>query len=43
MLFALVDSSVDKSDSCLCIKLSNSQTFILDGVEPGVLLSDFAK
>ena len=42
-LFAKADSSVDKVFSCPSINLSNSQTLILDDVETGVLLSDFAQ
>ena len=42
-LFAKADSLVDKNLSCLRIKLSNSQTLILDDIETGVLLSDFAQ
>ena len=41
-LFSKADSSVDKILSSL-IKLSNSQTLILDGVETGIFLSDFAQ
>ena len=33
---------LDKVLSCPCIKLPNWQTLISDGVETGVLLSDFA-
>ena len=35
------DLLVDKILSCSRIKLSNSQTIILDGVDTGVLISDF--
>ena len=42
-LFSKGDSLVDKILSCPRIKLSNSQTLILDGVETGVFLSDFAQ
>ena len=42
-LFSNADSLVDKILSCPCIKLSNSQTFILDGVKTRIFLSDFAK
>ena len=35
------DSLIDKLLSCSRIKLSNSQTLILDGVDTGVLVSDF--
>ena len=41
-LFFKADSLVDKILSSPCIKLSNSQTLILDGVETGIFLSDFA-
>ena len=37
-LFAKADFSVDKSLSCPCIKLSISQTLVLDGVATGVFL-----
>ena len=40
-LFGKADSLVDKILSCSRIKLSNSQTIILDGVDTGVLISDF--
>ena len=42
-LFSKADSLVDKILSCLRIKLSNSQTLILDGVETGIFLSDSAQ
>ena len=42
-LFAKADSIVDKTLSCPRIKLSESQTVILDGVETGVLRLDFAQ
>ena len=42
-LFSKADSLVDKMWSCPRIKLSNSQTLILDGVETGLFLSDFAQ
>ena len=42
-LFAKADSLVDKILSCPCIRLSNSQTSIFDGVETGVLLSNFGQ
>ena len=42
-LFSKADSLVDKILSCPRIKLSNSQTLILDGVETGMFLSDFAQ
>ena len=40
-LFRKADPLIDKSLSCSRIKLSNSQTIILDGVDTGVLISDF--
>ena len=42
-IFAKADSILDKILSCPCIKLPNSQTLKSDGVETGVLLSDFAQ
>ena len=42
-LFSKADSLVDKTLSCQRIKLSNSQTLILDGVKTGIFLSDFAQ
>ena len=42
-LFPKTDSLVDKILSSPRIKLSNSQTLILDGVETGIFLSDFAQ
>ena len=42
-LFSKADSLVDKILSCPRIKLSNSQALILDGVETGIFLSDFAQ
>ena len=42
-LFSKADSLVDEILSCPCIKLSNSQSLILDGVETGIFLSDFAQ
>ena len=42
-LFSEADSLVDKILSCPRIKLSNSQTLIVDGVETGIFLSDFAQ
>ena len=42
-LFSKADSLVDKILSSPRIKLSNSQTLILDGVETGIFLSDFAQ
>ena len=40
-LFGKADILIDKTLSCSRIKLSNSQTIILDGVDTGVLISDF--
>ena len=40
-LFGKADPLIDKILSCSHIKLSNSQTIILDGVGTGVLISDF--
>ena len=40
-LFDKVDTLIDKILSCSRIKLSNSQIIILDGVDTGVLISDF--
>ena len=42
-LFSKADSLVDKILSCPRIKLSNSHTLILDRVETGVFLLDFAQ
>ena len=42
-LFSKADSLVDKILSCPPIKLSNSQTLILDGVESGIFLSEFTQ
>ena len=42
-LFSKTDSLVDKILSCPRIKLSNSQTLILDGVETEIFLSDFTQ
>ena len=42
-LFSKADSLVDKILSFPRIKLSHSQTLILDGVETGILLLDFAQ
>ena len=41
-LFFKADSLIDKILSCPRIKLSNSQTLILDGVQTGIFLMDFA-
>ena len=40
-LFGKADPLIDKILSCSCIKLSNSQAKFLDGVDTGVLISDF--
>ena len=40
-LFGKADSLIDDILSCSRIKLSNSQTLILDSVDTGVLISDF--
>ena len=40
-LFGKTDTLIDKTLSCSRIKLSNSQTIILDGVDTGVLFSNF--
>ena len=40
-LFGKADTLIDKILSCSCIKLSSLQTIILDGVDTGVLISDF--
>ena len=42
-LFSKADSLIDKILSSPRIKLSNSQTSILDGVETGFFLSEFAQ
>ena len=42
-LFSKADSLVDKILSCPRIKLSNSQTLILGGLETGNFLSDFVQ
>ena len=42
-LFSKADSLVDKILSCSRIKLSNSKTLILGGVETRIFLSDFAQ
>ena len=41
-LYAKADSLVDKILSCPRIRLSETQTLIMDGAETGVLLSDVA-
>ena len=40
-LFAKADTLKDKILSCSRIKLSNSQTIVVDGVDTAVLISDF--
>ena len=40
-LFGKADLLIDKILSCSRIKFSNSQTIILDGVDTGVLISDY--
>ena len=40
-VFGKANPLKDKILSCFRIKLSNSQTIILDGVDTGVLISDF--
>ena len=42
-IFSKADSLVDKILSCARTNLSNSQTLILDGVETGIFLLDFAQ
>ena len=42
-LFGKADTLIDKILSCSRIKLSNSKTIILDGVDTGVLMSDFTQ
>ena len=42
-LFSKADSLVDKLLSCPRIKLSNTQTLVLDGLETGVFLLGFAQ
>ena len=42
-LISKADFLVEKILSCPRIKLSTSQTLSLDGVETGILLSDFAQ
>ena len=42
-LFVKADTLKDKILSCSRIKLSNSQTINLDGVDTGVLISDFTQ
>ena len=40
-LFGKADPLIDKILSCSRIKLSNSQTISLDGVDTGLIISDF--
>ena len=40
-LFGKADTLIDKILSCSRIKLSKSQTIVLNGVDTGVLISDF--
>ena len=42
-LFSKADSLLDKISSCPRVKLSNSQTLILDAVETGISLLDFVQ
>ena len=42
-LFGKADTPIDKILSCPRIKLSNSQTIVLDGVDTGVLISVFTQ
>ena len=42
-LFGKADTLIDKILSCSGIKFSNSQTIYLDGVDSGVLMSDFSQ
>ena len=42
-LFGKADTLIDNILSCSGIKFSNSQTIILDGVDTGVLISDFTQ
>ena len=42
-LLGKADTLIDKILPCSCIKLSNSQTIILDGVDIGVLFSQFTQ
>ena len=42
-LFGKADTPIDKILPCSRIKLSNSQTKILDGADTGVLISDFTR
>ena len=40
-IFSKADPLIDKILSCSRIKLSSSQTIVLDGLDTGVLISDF--
>ena len=40
-LFGRADALIDKISSCSRIKISNLETIVLDGVDTGVLISDF--
>ena len=42
-LFGKADTLIDKILSCSRIKLSKSQTIILDGVDTGLLISEFTQ
>ena len=42
-LFGKADTLIDELLSCSRIKLSTSQTKVLDGVDTGVLISDFTQ
>ena len=42
-IFSKADTLLDKILSCACMKLPNSQTLTLDGVEIGIFLLDFAQ
>ena len=42
-LFGKADTLIDKISSCSRIKLSNSQTITLGGVDTRVLISDFTR
>ena len=42
-LFGKADALKDKILSCSCIKLSNSEAKILDGLDTGVLISDITQ
>ena len=40
-LFGKADTLMDRTSSCSGVKISKSRTIILDGVDTGVLISDF--